>query len=211
MTGNCVPAREGGEQPKARLAARNDSEVHPMSPENPQPVVPSFFKTGEGCQGRTMANPAMSRKGLNDGLCGRLYGVVRGRGMQDKGYGVKGGALDEWTAASNGGHKRLNREARLAQREVGVVRSSDSAANPRAAKGPHLVGVNGEVRSAAMASFGEIATTRNTRWLQWTLCRRAKSTRSTAPAVNGLGERNAGNPPVTFDEGRGVVRGTFNG
>lgn len=211
MPGNCVPVREGGEQPKARPAARNDSEVHPMSPENPQPVDSSRFRTGEECQGRTMANPAKSRKGHNDDLCGHLYGVVRGRGMQDKGYGVKGGALDEWAARLNGGHKRLHREARLARREVGVVRSSDSAANSRAAKGPHLVGVNGEVRSKAMASFGKIATTQNAQWLQWTLCRRAKGIGSTAPAVNGLGERNAGNPPVTFDEGRGVVRGTFNG
>lgn len=182
-----------------------------MNPENPQSVNPSLFRTGEGWQGRTKANPATSRKGLNDGLCGHHYGVVRGRGMQDKGYGVKGGALDEWALSSNGGHKRLNREARLARREVGVVRSSHSAANPRTAKGPHLVGVNGEDRSAAMASFGKIATTRNTRWLQWTLCRRAKSSRSIAPAVNGLGERDAGNPPVTFDEGRGVVRRPFNG
>src|SRR5688500_19436430 len=89
MPGNCVPASEGGEQPKARLAARNDSEVHLMNPENPQPVNPSLFRIGEGCQGRTMANPAKSRKGLNDGLCGHHYGVVRGRGMQDKGYGVR--------------------------------------------------------------------------------------------------------------------------
>ena len=181
-----------------------------MNPENPQPVNPSLFRTGEGCQGRTKANPMENRKGLNDGLCGHHYGVVRGRGMQDKGYGVKGGGLDEWTTSSNDERKRRSREARLARREVGVVRSSDSAANPRAAKGPHLVGVNGEDRRAAMASFGKIATTENTRWLQWTLCRRAKGARSIAPAVNGLGERDAGNPPVTFDEGRGVVRGIFN-
>ena len=158
-----------------------------------------------------MANPMMSRKGLNGGLCGHHYGVVRGRGMQDKGYGVKGGDLGEWASSSNGGHKRRPREARLARREVGVVRSSDSAANSRAAKGPHLAGVNGEDRRAAMASLGKIATTENTRWLQWTLCRRVKSVCPTAPAVNGLGERDAGNPPVTFDEGRGVVRGVFNG
>lgn len=182
-----------------------------MNPENPQSVEPSLFRTGEGCKGRTMANPMQNRKGLNDGLCGHHYGVVRGRGMQDKDRGVKGGGLDGWASSPNGGHKRSSREVRLAWREVGAVHSSDETANPRGAKGPHLVGVNGEVRSAAMASTWKIATTPNARWLQWTLCRRVKSVRSRAPAVNDLGERNAGNPPVTFDEGRGVVREIFHG
>ena len=145
MSGNCVPAREGGEQPKTRPAARNESEVHPMSPESTKPVDPSLFTLGEGCQGRTKANPALTRRGLNDGLCGHRYGGVCERGMQDKGRGVKGGDLRWWTAVSNGGCKRQPREARLARAEVGKARSSTfEAANHRGGKGPYLVEVNSE-------------------------------------------------------------------
>src|SRR6266540_5491947 len=48
--GNCVPAREGGEQPVPGRAGRNEGEAHPMSPDNEQPVEPSVSSEREGCQ-----------------------------------------------------------------------------------------------------------------------------------------------------------------
>lgn len=63
VSGNCFPAREVGEQPKTRPAARNESEVHPMSPESTKPVDPSLSRLGEGCQGRTKAITALIRRG----------------------------------------------------------------------------------------------------------------------------------------------------
>ena len=81
MPGNCVPARGRGEQPQARLTARNDSEAHLMSRENPQPTEPSLFKIGEGYQDWTKVNPAMSGRDLNDDLSSHRRGVVCGHGM----------------------------------------------------------------------------------------------------------------------------------
>jgi hypothetical protein len=84
------------------------------------------------------------------------------------------------------------------------------ARNWARAKGPHLVDVNSEAQSRAMAPAREIATTTKVRALPRTLGRTAKSWHSIARAVNGLGKPDAGNPPVRFDEGRGVHRGTDN-
>lgn len=84
------------------------------------------------------------------------------------------------------------------------------ARNGAGAKGPHVVEVNGEAQDRAMAPIWEIATTRKVRALQWTLCRTAKRMASTARAVNHHGKPDAGNPPVRFDEGRGVPSDTDN-
>jgi len=61
-----------------------------------------------------------------------------------------------------------------------------------------------------MASLGKIATTRKLQAFQRTLCRIAKRPTSTVHAVNDLGELDAGNPPVQFDEGWGVPGRTDN-
>ena len=84
------------------------------------------------------------------------------------------------------------------------------ARNGAGAKGPHLVDVNSEAQDRAMAPAREIATTIKVPALPRTLSRTAKSWHSIARAVNGLGKPDAGNPPVRFDEGRGVHRGTDN-
>ena len=173
-------------------------------------MKPSLFKIDEGRRDWAKANPVENGRGFNDGLSNQRHGVVSADGMCATVLVLMEEiCVDGWKRPTADTSVQ-RRKVRLVGAEVGAVHSSDEAANPRGAKGPHLVGVNGEVRSAAMASFGEIATTKTTRWLQWTLCRRAKGMCSIAPAVNGLGERNAGNPPVTFHEGRGVVRGIFN-
>ena len=84
------------------------------------------------------------------------------------------------------------------------------ARNWAGAKGPHLVDVNCGTKGRAMAALWEIETHKTARWSQRTLCRSTKRTASIVPAVNGLGEPDAGKPPVRFDEGRGVPLGTDN-
>lgn len=115
-----------------------------MSPENPQSVKPSLLECGEGCQGWAKANPAMSGRGFNGGLSSHRHGVVRGRGMfvevvvlTDE---ISADGLYRPTAGTSG----ASREARSVGGEVGMVHSSDEAANHRGAKGPCLVEVNSE-------------------------------------------------------------------
>ena len=142
MTGNCVPAREGGEQPAPRRTVRNESKAHQMSLENPQSVKPSLLECGEGCQDWTKANPAMSGRGLNGGLSSHHNGVVRGRGR----FVEVRVLMDEISAdgrhGPTAGTSGASREARLVRGEVGMVHSSDEAANHRGAKEPCLVEVN---------------------------------------------------------------------
>jgi len=176
------------------------------APINPNPMEPSLSKIGEGYQGWTMVNPAKSGRDQNDGLSSHRHGVVCGHGMSEQ-----VGVLREEICAGGRhgptvGTSGECREARLAGAEVGEARSSDEAANPRGAKGPYLVEVNSETQDCAMAPFGEIATTNKIQAFQRTLCRIAKRLISTAHAVNDLGELDAGNPPVHFDEGWGVPR-----
>ena len=92
------------------------------------------------------------------------------------------------------------------RREVGSVRSSDESRNEAGAKGPNLVGVNCEATDKAMAPWMGILTPIKVLTFQRTLCRRAKRVTSIASAVNGHGKPDAVNPPVRFDEGRGVQR-----
>ena len=61
--------------------------------------------------------------------------------------------------------------------EVGAVHSSDEAANPRGAKGPHLSDGNSEARDAAMAPVTGIRTPAKVQQLQRTLYGKAKGDR----------------------------------
>ena len=101
-------------------------------------------------------------------------------------------------------------KARVAGGEVGAVHSSDEGGNDAGAKGPYSVDVNSEAWDCAMAPFGEIATARKIQMFQRTLCRGAKKETSIAAAVNDPGKPDAGNPPVRFDEGWGVLSSTDN-
>ena len=115
-----------------------------MSPENPQSVKPSLLECGEGCQDWTKANPATNGRGLNGGLSSHRHGVVRGRGMFVEVMVLKDEISADGRHRSTAGTSGASREARSVRGEVGTVHSSDSAANPRAAKGPCLVEVNSE-------------------------------------------------------------------
>jgi hypothetical protein len=110
------------------------------------------------------------------------------------------------TAGTSGEPVRLVWLREKSERFIVAVKARNGAG----AKGPHLVDVTSEAPDRAMAPIREIATTTKVRALQRPLCRTAKGTASTACAVNGLGEPDAGKPPVRFDEGRGVPRGTDN-
>jgi hypothetical protein len=144
MPGNCAPVRVCGEQPQARQAARNESEAHLMSPEKPNPMELSLFKRGEGYQGWTMVNPAASGRDQNDDRSSHRHGVVRGHGMSEKVGVLKEEICTGGRQGPTAGSSGESREARLAGAEVGEARSSGETANPRGAKGPHLVEVNSE-------------------------------------------------------------------
>ena len=171
---------------------------------------PSRSTNGEGCQDRAKANPVKNGRGLNDALSGHHCGGVGEGGM----FGRVVGTRDEispggWrrpTAGTSGEPVRPVWPGEKSERFIVATKARNGAG----AKGPHLVDVNSEAQDRAMAPVWEIATTTKVRALQRTLCRTAKRTASTARAVNGLGEPDAGKPPVRFDEGRGVPRGTDN-
>ena len=90
------------------------------------------------------------------------------------------------------------------------MRSSDESRNEAGVKGPNLVEVNSEATDEAMAPSVGILTPLKVQALPRTLCRSAKRATSIASAVNDHGKPDAGNPPVRFDEGRGVQRRTDN-
>ncbi len=199
-----MSVRTGGEQPQAERAVRNESQPHRMSLVNTNTAEPSRSTDGEGCQDWAKANPVINGRGLNDAMSSHHCGGVGGGGM----LGRLGEIRDE---ISLGGRRRPTTDTSgepvrsvwpREKSERSIV--ATKARNGAGAKGPHLVDVNSETQNRAMAPSGEIATTRKVRAFQRTLCRRAKRVTSIAPAVNGLGEPDAGKPPVRFDEGRGV-------
>jgi hypothetical protein len=107
-------------------------------------MEPSLSKKGKGYQDWTMVNPVKSGRDQNDDGSSHRHGVVCGHGMSEQ-----VGVLREEICAGGrhgptAGPSGESREARLAGAEVGEVRSSNEAANPRGAKGPHLVEVNSE-------------------------------------------------------------------
>jgi hypothetical protein len=181
-----------------------------MSLENTKTAEPSHSTDGEGCQDRAKANPVRNGRGLNDTLSGHPCGGVSGSGMSGRVGGVRNETSPvAWRHASigtSGEPVRLVWTGEESERFVVATKARNGAG----AKGPYLVGVNCEARDCAMAPCGEIATIRKIRAFQRTLCRSAKRTASIAPAMNDLGEPDAGNPPVRFDEGRGVPGRTDN-
>jgi hypothetical protein len=73
-----------------------------------------------------------------------------------------------------------------------------------------LVEENSEAEDEAMIPGKETTTPIKVQPLQRTLYRKAKQNICDSQTVNNLGKPDAGNPPVRFDEGRGVHRGTDN-
>ncbi len=181
-----------------------------MSPVSTTTAEPSRFTDGEGCQGWTKANPVKNGRGLNDALSGHHCGGVGGGGMLGRVVGIRdeisSGGRRRPTAGTSGEPARPVRPGEKSERFIVATKARNGAG----AKGPHLVDVNSEARDRAMAPLGEIATTTKVRALQRTLCRNAKRATSIAVAVNDHGKPDAGKPPVRFDEGRGVPRGTDN-
>ena len=181
-----------------------------MSLENKTTVKPSLWSVGEGCQDWTLANPAMSGRGLNDRWSSHRHGGVGGHGMRVLVVALRNeissGGRNRPTADTSGQTARPVRLPEKSERSIVATKARNGAG----AKGPYLVDVNSEAQNRAMAPAREIATTTKVRVLPRTLSRTAKSWHSIARAVNGLGKPDAGNPPVRFDEGRGVHRGTDN-
>ena len=113
-----------------------------MSPENPQTVKPSLFKTGEGRWDWTKVNPVRSGRDLNDGLSNQRHGVVGADGMcATELVLMEEICVDGWQRPTADTSVQ-RREVRLVEAEVGAVHSSDEAANHRGAKRPHLVNAN---------------------------------------------------------------------
>jgi hypothetical protein len=110
------------------------------------------------------------------------------------------------TAGTSGEPVRSARPGEKSERFIVAMKAHNGAG----AKGPHLIEVNREAQNRAMAPSREIATTTKVCAPQRTLCRPVKRIASIAWAVNGHGKPDAGKPPVRFDEGRGVPRGTDN-
>ena len=130
---------------RARRAVRNETEVHQMSLENgnnrgAEPLGLwrrlSGLERSKPCAERE--RPAMTNAPVNATAgsagteCTRRLSEIRGESSRD--------GRESPTAGSSG----ANREAGLVRGAVGAVHSSSEAANPRRAKGPHLVEVNSE-------------------------------------------------------------------
>ena len=189
-----------------KRTARKDGEAHPMSPDRVRTAQPSPCKLGEGWQGGTQANSMKNRKGPNDNWSNHQRGGVSEHRMFGRLRAISG----EISPGGNSPGARHNsaptEKADAIRREVGSVRSSDESRNEAGAKGPNLVEVNSEATDEAMAPSMGILTPQKVRAFQRTLCRSAKRVTSIASAVNGHGKPDAVNPPVRFDEGRGVQR-----
>ena len=206
-----MSVRTGGEQPHTGRAVCNDSQPHRMSLDKHKATAePSRSTNGEGHWDWTKAIPVHSGKGLNDTLSSHHCGGVSEGGMFGRVEGTRDEiSLGRWrhpTAGTSGEPVRPVRPREKSERFIVATKARNGAG----AKGPHLVDVNSEAQDRAMAPAREIATTTKVRAPQRTLSRTAKSWPSIARAVNGLGKPDAGNPPVRFDEGRGVHRGTDN-
>jgi hypothetical protein len=194
----------GGEQPNAEQVVRNEGEPQRMSLENTTTAEPSRSTDGEGCQDWAKANPGKTGRGLNDTMSSHRCGGVGEGGI----LGRLGGIKDEIstggqrcpTAGTSGQTVRLVRPVEKSERFIVAMKARNGAG----AKGPYLADVNSETQDCAMAPLREIATTRKVRAFQRTLSHTAKRATSTACVINGLGEPDAGKPPVRFDEGRGL-------
>jgi hypothetical protein len=180
-----------------------------MSPEMRTTAEPSRYANGEGYQDWTKANPAGSGRGLNDTLSSQHCGGVSEGGMSGRRVGTRDEISRDGrqrpTTGTSGEPVRPVRSREKSERFIVATKARNGAG----AKGPHLIGVNSDAAGFAMAPCGEIATYQITRRLLRTLCRAAKGRPDSQP-VNDLGKPDAGNPPVRFDEGRGVHGSTDN-
>jgi hypothetical protein len=113
-----------------------------MSPENIRTVKPSPCYRGEGRRDWAKANPAKSRRGLNDGLSSQRHGVVGADGMCAQELALMEEICVDEPRGSTAEPSVQRRKVRSVGAEVGAVHSSDEAANNRGAKGPHLVNAN---------------------------------------------------------------------
>jgi hypothetical protein len=174
-----------------------------MSLVNTNTAEPSRSTDGEGCQDWAKANPVSNGRGFNDALSSHHCGGVSGGGMLGRVVGIRDeislGGRQRPTLGTSGVPARPIRPGEKSERFIVAAKARNGAG----AKGPYLVDVNSGAQDCAMAPLGEIATTPKVRALQRTLCCTAKRMASIADAVNGLGEPDAGKPPVRFDEGRG--------
>jgi hypothetical protein len=117
-----------------------------MSPEIIQSVKPSLSTEGEGCQGWAMVNPARSGRDHNDGLSSHRHGGVGADGMWAQGLVLMEEICADGRQRPTAGTSDPRRKARPIGAEVGAVHSSNEPANPRGAKGPHLVNADGEAK-----------------------------------------------------------------
>jgi hypothetical protein len=115
-----------------------------MSPENFRLTEPSLFRSGEGCKGRTKANPTTSGRGLNDYLSDHRRGVVSEGGMFVKMVALREEISPSGRHSPTADTSNKRCEVRLAREEVGEAHSSEEGGNDAGAKGPHLVNANSE-------------------------------------------------------------------
>ena len=148
-----------------------------------------------------------NRRGPNDNQSNYPRGGVGEHGMPGRLLEISGEISPGGQGPDARHNPDLSGKAGSARGEVGAVHSSTDGGNDAGAKGPHLVEVNSGANDEAMAPLMGILTPIKVHAFQRTLCRSAKTAASIAPAVNDLGKPDAGNPPVRFDEGRGVQRG----
>ena len=105
-------------------------------------MKPSLFKIDEGRRDWAKVNPAKSGRDLNDGLSNQRHGVVSADGMCAKVLVLMEEICVDGRQRPTADTSVQRREVRLVGAEVGAAHSSDEAANPRGAKGPHLVNAN---------------------------------------------------------------------
>ncbi len=182
-----------------------------MSLENTATAESSRSTDGEGYQDRAKANPVANGRGWNDArMPGQPCGGVSGGGMLGRVVGTRDeispGGRRRPTADTSGEPVRSVWPEEKSERRIVATKARNGAG----AKGPHLVGVNCEAGGWRWFLHWKYETPHKARLPQRTLCRTAKRLASTARAMNGLGEPDAGKPPVRFDEGRGVPSDTDN-
>jgi len=181
-----------------------------MSLESTKTTEPSRSTDGEGCQDRSKANPVKNGRGLNDTMIDQHCGGVSGGGMPGRVVEIREeispGGRQRPTTGTSGEPARPVRPEEKSERRVVATKARNGAG----AKGPHLVGVNCEAESWRWFLHWKYKTPHKARPLPRTLCRTAKRPASTARAVNDHGKPDAGEPPVRFDEGRGVPPRTDN-
>src|SRR5882724_4653645 len=96
--------------------------------------------------GLDQSKPRVNGRGSKSDLSSHRHGGVGGRSMLVQRLVKRDENSPEGRESPTAGTSGASREARLVRGEVGAVHSSVEAANPRGAKGPHLVDVNSEAK-----------------------------------------------------------------